>query len=50
MQDKREIPAIVNQKIVMKYCNFHSLGEGTSLVMAFGNRQTEQTQFKILDR
>ena len=39
MQDKREIPVIVNKKIVIKCRNFHTLGESTSLVMALGNRR-----------
>ena len=39
MQHKREIPEIVNKNIVIKFCNFHTLGGGTSLVMALGNRK-----------
>ena len=34
MQDMREIPAIVNEEIVIKCFNFHTFGGGTSLVMA----------------
>ena len=41
MQDIREIPAIVNEKIVIKCANFHTLDEGTSLIMALENRQTD---------
>ena len=39
MQDKREIPVIVNEKIVIKCENFRTLGGGTSLEMALGNRR-----------
>ena len=34
MQDMRDIPAIVNENIVIKCCNFHSFGGGTSLIIA----------------
>ena len=40
MQDKREIPAIVTEKIVIKCCYFPTLDRGTSLAMALRNRQT----------
>ena len=43
MQDKREIPAIVNKKIVIKCQNFHTLGGGTSLLMALGNRRMNRS-------
>ena len=47
MQDKREISAIVNEKIMridncdkVKSVNFHTFGGGTSLAMALASRQT----------
>ena len=40
MEDKSKNPAIVNEKIVIKCCNFNTLGGGNLLVMAVGNRQT----------
>ena len=43
MQDKREIPVIVNDKIVIKCLNFHTLGWGTSLVMAVANRRMNRS-------
>ena len=54
MQDMREIPAIVTEKIVIKCCNFHTFVGGTSLVMSQANRQTDRfaclEQVFILDR
>ena len=54
MQDMREIPAIVTEKIVIKCLNFHTFGGGPSLVMSLANRQTDRfaclEQFFILDR
>ena len=41
MQDMREIPAIVNEKIVIKFVNFHTFGGGTSVVMSLANRRTD---------
>ena len=53
MQDMREIPAIVTEKIVIKR-NFHTFGGGTPLVMSLANRRTDRfaclEQFFILDR
>ena len=53
IQDIREIPTIVNEKIVITCSNFHTYGGGTSLVMALANRQTDRfaclEQFFILD-
>ena len=40
-QDNREIPAIGNEKIVIKFWNFHTLGRGTSIVMAVGKQMNE---------
>ena len=45
MQDKREIPSIVNEKIVLKCGNVHIFWGGTSLIMALGNRQTDLHEF-----
>ena len=54
MQDMGEISAIVNEKIVIKCRNFQTLGGGTSLPMALGNKQTDRSawilRFIILDR
>ena len=54
MQDMREIPAIVTEKIVIKSSNFHTFGGGTPLVMSLENRRTDRfaclEQFFILDR
>ena len=54
MQDMREIPAIVTEKIVIKCLNFHTFGGGTPLVMSLANKQTDRfaclEQFFILDR
>ena len=54
MQDMREIPAIVNEKIVIKRRNFQTLGGGTSPLMALGNKQTDRSawilHFIILNR
>ena len=44
----REIPAIVNEKIVIKCCNFQTLGGGTSLLMALGNKRADRSAW-ILD-
>ena len=41
MQEMREIPAIVTEKIVIKISNFHTFGGGTSLVMSLANRRTD---------
>ena len=52
MQGKREIPVIVNEKIVIKCWKFQTLGWGTSLLMTLGNRRTDLhalEQFFILD-
>ena len=53
LQDMREIPAIVNEEIVINCLNFHTFGGGTSLVKALANRQTDRfaclEQFFILD-
>ena len=48
MQDKREIPSIVNEKTVIKCCNFHTLGGSTPLVMAL--RTDEQTDLHALNK
>ena len=40
VQHKRQISSIVNEKIMIQCCNFHTLGGGISLVMALGNRST----------
>ena len=37
MQDMREIPAIIDDKIVIKCRNFHTFEGGTSLVMALAD-------------
>ena len=55
MQDERELPVIVNEKIIVIKCShFHTLGGDTSLEMALGNRRTNRSgsleQFFILDR
>ena len=54
MQDMREIPTIVTEKIVIKSWNFHTFGGGTPLVMSLANRRTDRfaclEQFFILDR
>ena len=54
MQDKTQIPAIVNENILIKYWNFHTSGLGTLLLMALGNRQTNRSacieQFFLLER
>ena len=41
MQEMREIPAIVTEKIVIKCWKFHTFGGGTSLVMSLANRRTD---------
>ena len=52
MQDMREIPPIVTEKIVIKCLNFHTF-DGV-LVMSLANRRTDRfaclEQFFILDR
>ena len=45
MQDMREIPAMVNEKTVIKCCNLHTFGGGTSLVMALSNRRTNRLAY-----
>ena len=43
MQDMGEISVIVNEKIVIKCRNFQTLGGGTSLPMALGDKQTDRS-------
>ena len=38
MQDKRQIPFIANEKIVIKCRNVHTLGGGTTPAMTLGHR------------
>ena len=40
MEDMRHIFSIVNEDVVTKFLNFHILCQGTSLLMALGNRRT----------
>ena len=47
MQDMREIPAIVTEKIVIKCRNFHSFGGGTSLVMAVAKNNFSSSIDKV---
>ena len=41
MQDKREIPAIVNEKIVLMCLKFHTFGGSTLLQATLGNRRID---------
>ena len=41
MQDKREIPAIVNEKIGIKCSNFHTLGGGYLTCNGSGEQTNE---------
>ena len=43
MQDKRKIPVIVNEKLVIKCLNFHFLRGGASLVIPLGNRRMNRS-------
>ena len=53
MQDMREIPAIVTEKIEIKFRTFHTFGGGTSIIMSVANRRTDRfaclEQFFILE-
>ena len=54
MQDLREIPAIVNEKIVIKVLKFSDFEWGASFLMPLGNKRTDRSawilRFITLDR